>query len=142
MTNEKLGVDDYPIAERRPDLVNGGRGKGLAEIKLDRILSGAVEMEDLRITGGALRHQADIARAAGREAVARNFERAAEMAAVPQDRIMEVYELLRPGRAGDKSVLLNAAERLRQEHAAPLLAGLIEEAAEVYERRGLFKFRY
>lgn len=142
MTDEPLGVGDYPIAEMRPELVRGRRGKALAEVTLEGVIDGAVEMEDLRITDSALRQQADIARAAGRTALARNFDRAAEMTTVPQATIMQIYELLRPGRARDKSALLAAADRLRREHSAPALAALVEEAAEVYERRGLFRFRY
>jgi len=142
MSDDPLGVGDYPIAEQRPDLVRGGQGKSLDEVTLAAAVSGAIGMDDLRITDRALRQQAEIARAAGRGALADNFERAAEMVNVPQAAIMEVYELLRPGRARDKSVLLDAAERLRRDHSAPALAALVEEAAEVYDRRGLFKFRY
>ena len=58
--------------------------------------------------------QAEIARAAGRPMLAANFERAAELVDVPQDFIMSVYELLRPGRAKDKTPLLEAAQTLRE----------------------------
>ena len=138
----KLSTADFPLAEKRPDLVKGVRGKGLDEITLEGVVAGDVDMEDLRITPEALRAQAEIARAAGRPALAANFERAAEMVKVPQDTIMEIYELLRPGRAKDKGQLLSAARRLRDEFGAMRLAAFIEEAAEVYERRGLFRFRY
>ena len=37
---------------------------------------------------------------------------------------------------------LDRADRLRRDHAAEHLAAFIEEAAEVYDRRGLFKTRY
>ncbi len=106
------------------------------------MLRGDVTMADLRITAKALKQQAEIARSAERAALAGNFERASEMAAVPQAVIMEIYELLRPGRAGDKAELLAAACRLRRDHAAEALAAFIEEAAEVYASRGLFKTRY
>ena len=137
-----LSTADYPLAEKRPDLVKGVRGKGLDEITLERVVAGDVDMEDLRITPEALRAQAEIARAAGRPTLAANFERAAEMVKVPQETIMEIYELVRPGRAKDKGELLSAARRLRDEFGALRLAAFIEEAAEVYERRGLFRFRY
>jgi len=61
---------------------------------------------------------------------------------VPQTVIMQTYELLRPGRAKDRQTLLDAAERLRRDHGAERMAAFVEEAAEVYERRGLFTFRY
>jgi propanediol dehydratase small subunit len=139
---DRLSTADYPLAEKRPDLVRGARGKALDEITLASVVAGDVAMEDLRITPEALLAQAEIARAAGRPTLAANFERAAEMVKVPQGTIMEVYELLRPGRAKDKSELLSAARRLRVEFGAETLAAFLEEAAEVYERRGLFRFRY
>ena len=139
---DKLSTADYPLAEKRPDLVKGARGKRLGEITLDSVVAGEVDMEDLRITPDALLAQAEIARAAGRPTLAANFERAAEMVKLPQATIMEVYELLRPGRARDKSTLLSAAGRLRSEFGAERLALFLEEAAEVYARRGLFRFRY
>ena len=55
---------------------------------------------------------------------------------------MEVYELLRPGRARKRADLEAAASRLRQEFGAERMAAFVEEAAEVYDRRGLFTFRY
>lgn len=142
MTEARPTAQDYPLAERRPELVRGARGKSLGDISVAGLASGAVSMQDLRITPDALRQQASIARDAGRAELADNFERAAEMATIPQDVIMSFYELLRPGRAKDKEQLIAAAERLRSEYDAPLIAAFVEEAADVYERRGLFRFRY
>jgi propanediol dehydratase small subunit len=86
--------------------------------------------------------QAAIARDAGRPMLARNFERAAELAEVPQDVIMRVYEMLRPGRAKSKQELLDAAHSMRHTYGAAAIADFIAEAAEVYERRGLFVRRF
>ena len=36
MSETKLGIADYPLAENRPEIVRGKRGKGLDEITLDR----------------------------------------------------------------------------------------------------------
>ena len=135
----KLSVGDYPLAENRPELVVGKRGRRLDEITLEAVLEGRATLEDLAITGETLRHQAAIARAAGRPTLARNFERGAELVDVPQETIMRVYELLRPGRARSKVDLLAAAQSLRTAHGAHAIAAFVEEAAEVYERRGLFK---
>jgi propanediol dehydratase small subunit len=142
MSEDRLTIGDYPLAEKRPEIVRGKRGKGLEEITLDAVLDDRVALEDLRITARALRQQAEIARAAGRETLAENFERAAELVEVPQDTIMHVYELLRPGRAESKSALLAAAGELREQHGANIMAAFVEEAAAVYERRGLFKKRF
>ena len=140
--SKKLTIGDYPLSERRPELIAGRRGKKLEEITLEGVMVGDIQMEDLRITSQALRLQAEIARTAGRPTLAENFERAAELVEVPNDVIMSVYELLRPGRAADKTVLMRVASDLRRDYGATRIAAFIEEAAEVYERRGLYTFRF
>jgi propanediol dehydratase small subunit len=142
MSEERLSIADYPLAEKRPEIVRGKRGKGLDEITLEALLEDHVTLEDLRITGAALRQQAEIARAAGRGTLAANFERAAELVDVPQDTIMRIYELLRPGRAQSQDEFFAAARGLRDQYGAKGLAAFVEEAAAVYERRGLFKKRF
>ncbi len=138
----RLTKDDYPLAEKRLDLARTRRGKKLEELNLAAIEAGEVALEDLRITPEALRQQGEIARDAGRPTLARNFERAAEMVDVPQDVILRIYELLRPGRATGKADLIEAATLLRSTYKAEQMAVFIEEAADVYERRGLFSRRY
>ena len=133
---------DYPLAETQPGSVMGARGKALSGITLDVVLAGGVTMADLRITPQALQAQAEIAADAGRTALAANFRRAAELVDVPQDFIMEVYELLRPGRATSQQPLLQAAQKLRDEYGASRMADFVEEAAQTYEERGLFQHRF
>lgn len=142
MTKTSLAISDYPLAEKRPEIVAGPRGKRLDEITLDALLAGAATIEDLRITPGALEQQAEIATAAGRPTLGENFRRAAELVHVPQDVIMRVYELLRPGRAKGADELRETATMLRDTYGAKSIAIFIEEAAAVYERRGLFRRRF
>ena len=142
MSDKPLGTEDYPLAEKRAELVRGKRGKGLDEITLPAVLEGTVTLDDLGITTGALMQQAQIARAAGRPTLAQNFERSAELVGVPQEAIMRIYELLRPGRAQSKAELMAAAQDLRVTYGAEKMPAFIEEAADVYEKRGLFKARY
>jgi propanediol dehydratase small subunit len=139
---KSLTTNDYPLAEKRPDLVRTRRGKKLEDLTLAGIEAGDVALEDLRITPEALRQQAEISRAAGRPTLARNFERASELVDVPQDVILGIYELLRPGRAKGKADLLEAAKLLRETYKAEQMAVFIEEAAQIYERRGLFSKRF
>jgi propanediol dehydratase small subunit len=138
----KLAVKDYPLSEKRADLIRTRTGKPLQEITVAALRSGAATMDDLRITQDALRMQAEIATAAGRPRLGSNFERAADMVDVPQDFLLKAYELLRPGRAKSKAELLDAAKTFRDQYKAERVAAFLEEAAEVYERRGLFQFRY
>lgn len=142
MIRKPLTVADYPLAENRPDAVETNAGKTLDDITLEGVLSDRVTLQDLRITGRALRQQAEIATAAGRPTLAANFERGAELVEVPQDVIMRVYELLRPGRANSKDELSAVARDLRETYGAEGVAAFIEEAADVYERRSLYKKRF
>ena len=142
MPDTPLTAKDYPTAETRPENVIGSRGKPLSALTLEAVVNGDVEMEDLRITPRALLQQAQISRSVGRAALAGNLERAAEMTRLPQDEVMSIYELLRPGRAPSKDALLDAANRVRKDYGAQQLADFIEEAARFYELRGLFRKRY
>ncbi len=142
MTRHNLTSKDYPLAENRPDLVQGRRGKPLEAVTLAALERGDVVMEDLRITSNALELQGDIARAEGRDRLADNFDRASELVDIPQDYLMRIYELLRPGRAPDKGALLDVAQDLRTTYGAARMADFLEEAADVYADRGLFTSRY
>ncbi|CDL36747.1 Propanediol dehydratase small subunit [Citrobacter freundii] len=63
--------------------------------------------QDMRITPETLRLQAEIAKDAGRDRLAMNFERAAELTAVPDDRILEIYNALRPYRSTKDELMLS-----------------------------------
>jgi propanediol dehydratase small subunit len=136
------GVADYPLAEKRPEWVRTATGKALDDLTLDSVRAGEVTLADLAITPQALLDQAQIAQAAGRSTLARNFERAAELVGVPNEVLLAIYEKLRPGRATSRAELLERASFLRSEYGAERMAVFIEEAAEVYERRGLFSKRF
>ena len=133
---------DYPLAEKHADQIKGARGKTLSELTLAAVLDDTVTIEDLRITPKALNDQSDVSRSAGRPRLAENFVRAAELVDVPQELIMQAYELLRPGRAKSKADLVAMAKTLRDTYRATRIAAFIEEAADVYEQRGLFSKRY
>jgi propanediol dehydratase small subunit len=134
--------DSYPLAETAPETVRAKSGRPLTEITLEAVLAGEIGMEDLAIDPATLDRQAAIARAAGRATLARNFERAADLVPVPDAEIMRAYELLRPGRAKSRAELDALAAEFRDRWGATRIAEFIAEAAEVYERRGLFKFRF
>ncbi|EXL10593.1 diol dehydratase small subunit [Aquamicrobium defluvii] len=135
-------LDLYPISENAPELVVSASGMPLERLTLDEVLSGGVAAADIRISAEALRLQADIARSAGRDRLALNLERGAELVSVPQDVILETYEMLRPGRVTDPALLTARAEMLRRDYGAETIAALIDEAVAVYARRGLLRRRY
>ena len=88
----------------------------------------------------ALLQQAEIAEAAGRLMMARNLERAADIVDVPQDVVLKTHELLRPGRAevGRRICWKQPSVAARDVSGRTHGGFLSSEAAEVYERRGLF----
>ena len=138
MSGQKLyGVADFPLADTAGQDLPGQRGRVLAELTLEGVQSGALGLEDFAITPMALLAQAGIARDAGRAMLAANFERAAELVAVPQEVIMELYELLRPGRASGAGQIRARAEEMRRDYGAVKLAEFLENAALHYQRRGL-----
>lgn len=132
----------YPISENAADKAVSASGMPLAELTLDAIASERIGAADIRISADVLRLQAGIARDAGRDRLALNFERAADLVEVPQDLILDTYEMLRPGRTSEPGPLRERAELLRRDYGAHTIAALIDEAVAVYERRNLFRRRY
>lgn len=127
---------DYPLGSRRPDLVCTPSGIPLPQLGLAELREGRIPEGDLRATPETLRLQAEVARTAGRSQLAANLERAAELTALPDDFILDVYTALRPGRSRADQ-LEGWARRLEDEYGAPAVAGFVREAAAAYAARGL-----
>jgi propanediol dehydratase small subunit len=128
---------EYPLGTRRPDLVRTPSGLALSELTLEALRAGAIAAKDMRATPETLRRQGSIARAAGRTQLAESLERAAELAGVPDDLILEIYTALRPGRSTPEE-LESWARRLESELEAPRVAAFVREAWRAYDARGLF----
>lgn len=127
---------DYPLGTQRPDLLRTPTGKHLDDLTVDAVVSGELVAEDLRISSETLLMQAQIADGVGRRQLAENFRRAAEMAPMPDERVLSAYNALRPN-ASTKQELLDLAAELENDYSAARTAALIREAADVYERRDL-----
>jgi len=132
----------YPVGEKRPDSVRTRNGRPLRDLTLDNLLAGHVAASDFGITAEGLRLQAAIAERAGRPNLSQNLRRGAELVEIPDNVLLDVYELLRPGRAQSADDLRAAANQLRDTYGAKETASLLEEAALVYERRGIFQRRF
>jgi len=128
----------YPVGEKQPEQVRTPTGRPLADLTLANVLAGDVTAADFGITAEGLRRQADIAEQSGRPHLAQNLRRGAEMVAIPEEIVLEIYEQLRPGRTHSAAELRATAERVRSLYGAEATAQLIEEAATAYERRGVF----
>jgi propanediol dehydratase small subunit len=123
---------DYPLGTSRPELVRTPGGIALDELELhgERVVA-----SELRVTPDTLRLQAQVARSSGREQLADNLLRAAELAPLPDETILEIYSALRPGRS-TAAELETWAARLDGWQAAGT-AAFVREAAQVYAKRGL-----
>ncbi len=135
-TGEAFTAADYPLLQKHPEMVRTPTGKPVGDITMEAVRQGSVTGEDLRISRDMLLRQAQVAESAGKKQVAENFRRAAEMTAVPDDAVIEMYDRLRPNRA-TKTQLTDMADTLEKEYHAPMLAGLVREAADIYEKRGI-----
>jgi propanediol dehydratase small subunit len=130
---------DFPLAEKRPELVKtAGTGKPLSAITLEAVVKGDITAEEIRITPETLQLQSQVAEKAGRPQLARNMLRAAELTKVSDERILQIYNALRPYRS-TKAELLAIADELEQKYGAKINADFVREAAHVYESRGRLK---
>jgi len=129
---------DYPLGIRRPDLVKSATGKSLDDISLDKVVAGNIGFDDITISPDTLEYQAQIAESIHRPHIAANLRRAAEMTRIPDERILQMYNLLRPYRC-TKQELLDMANELESKYQAKICAAHVREAADVYEKRNRLK---
>lgn len=129
--------EDYPLAEKRPELVKTPTGKKLEEITMEQVMENKVTVEDCRISGQTLEYQAQIAESAGNTQMADNLRRAAELTAFPDERVLRIYSALRPFRSTKEELLQIAAEL--EEKGAVRNGAFVRQAAEVYEKRKKLK---
>lgn len=131
----RVGVAEYPLAEKNPDLVVSNSGRNLTDLTFDKVKSGELTAEDFRISPETLELQAQVAEDSGRPSLARNLRRAAELVPVPDERLLAIYNALRPYRS-TKQELYDIASELESKYSAKVSAGFVREAADVYESRG------
>lgn len=137
-SGKQYGVADYPLYQKHRDIIKTPSGKPLNDVSLDDIANNRIDRKDLRITAEALKMQGDVAGADGRDTLRLNFDRAAELTKIPDDRLLEMYNALRPYRS-TKSELLQIADELRTKYSANICATWFEEAAKYYESRKKLK---
>ena len=138
MTENLQYQQDYPLSEKRRDLVKTSSDKTLDDITLDAVMNGEIGSDEIRITPEILEYQAQICESINRPQLAANMRRAAELTRVPDDRLLEIYNALRPN-ISTKDELLAIASELENEYDAKINADHVREAAEVYEKRGRLK---
>ncbi|MHB9032078.1 MAG: diol dehydratase small subunit [Anaerolineae bacterium] len=125
----------YPLSEDS-HVVHSRTGKRLDELTISELRAGNLQPDDLSIHPDTLRAQAEIAEEHGFPQLAANLRRAAELALIPQKRILEMYEALRPYRTSAE-ILDALAQELEERWQAPANARLVREAAAEYRRLNL-----
>ena len=120
------------------DVRRSQRAVSPAEVTLENVRLGKISPEDLTIRRDTLLQQAGRAVAEGYPQLARNFRRAAELTAVPNDVLLAAYEKLRPYRA-TYFELLALSQEIAARYDAPETGAYIREAAEAYLDKGLLK---
>lgn len=129
---------DYPLAQKHPEWVVSPSGIPLQDITLEKVLAGEIDIDDLRITAETLRRQADIAEASGQGALAANLRRAAELTTIPNEKLLDVYNAMRPQRS-TRQELETLCEELETGYGAHETAAFIRTAIPVYESKQLFR---
>jgi len=133
-----MSEPQYPLMEHAGEQLYAFSGKRLADINSEAAARGELSADDLRIHADTLRAQAQVAEQAGYGQLAANLRRAAELTVVPNQEMLQIYELLRPNRATFEQ-LMQLANQLEQVYKAVENARFVREAAEVYRVRGLLR---
>ncbi len=118
-------------------MTRAASGRDATELTLDRLVAGELGADDVRIHPETLELQAQVAEQHGNPQLAANLRRAAELALVPEEEVLALYEALRPHRATAEE--LEALATRLERYPAPLCAALVREAAGVYASRGLLR---
>ena len=101
----KVTAANYPLAESMADQIKTPTGKDFTSLSYEKVINGELSADDMRIAPETLEMQAQVAESVHREAFAGNLRRAAELIAVPDDRLLEIYNALRPYRSTKQELL-------------------------------------
>jgi propanediol dehydratase small subunit len=107
------------------------------DFSVEAAVDGNLTLADLRMDPATLAHQAVVAEEGGNPQLAENFLRAAELALIDDEDVMQLYEALRPHRSTAEEL-----ESLRvslETRGANRCAELVGQAGVVYARRGLLR---
>lgn len=137
-SGSRVDHTNYPLSEKMTSKIKSPTGKALDDITLEALMRGDITSDDVKIAPETLEMQAQVAESIGRKAFARNLRRAAELIAIPDDRVLEIYNAMRPNRS-TKAELIAIAEEVESKYGAKINGAFIRECADVYERRQVLK---
>lgn len=125
----------YPLSETARGDVTTVTGLAVSEVTLERVLSGELGADDLRVAPDTLRQQADFAEEGGNTQLAENLRRGAELVTFSDAELLAFYDRLRPGRS--TAAELDELAASLESRGAERCAALVREARAAYHRRGL-----
>jgi propanediol dehydratase small subunit len=128
---------NYPLSQQE-ELLRSITGKKVSELTFENAMEGRINYNDFKISSETLKMQADIAESNGRIQLAKNLKRAAELVNLPNELILEIYNLLRPSNC-NKNKLLEIIKILEEKYEAIENAKFVREAVSIYELRGIFR---
>lgn len=105
-------MSSYPLGQNEADTITSKTGKKLSDITLDEVKRGNVQAEDIKISPEMLKRQGQVAKEADNPQMEANFQRASELANVPDEVILNMYNKLRPNRSTKTELVLMAQELL------------------------------
>lgn len=126
----------YPLSETMGESIRSRTECPLDELTLDNLRLGFLAPEDFLIHSATLKLQAEIARSEGYRQLAWNLLRAAELVDIPNEKLLCIYNALRPNRSTYEQ-LTSLADELQNVYNAEETAKLLREAAEIYKMFGL-----
>jgi len=133
-----MSRQQYPLGQHRADEIRSHTGVALDQFTLDAVVDGKIGPGDATIHRETLEMQARIAEESGYPEVAANLKRAAELTDIPNQRLLEIYEALRPRRR-TYFQLLALSQEIAGMYGADATARYIREAADAYRDTGLLK---
>ena len=127
----------YPLAESDAGDARTSSGRKVGEITLNAVVRGEIGPDDIRISAEVLRLQAEFAQQGGNPQLADNLRRGAELVALSDGELLDLYESLRPGRSSALE-LEQLAQRLEAGGAVLCAALVLEGARRVRAPRARF----
>ena len=119
----------YPLYKHARKDLRLPSERPLTDLSIDSLQAEKITSNDLGIHEATLQNQSRIAEEEGFPQVAENLSRAAELTRLPDEKLLEIYEALRPGRSS-QSDLEKLASEVEETYDAPLNAAFIREAAK------------
>ncbi len=133
-----MSQEKYPLGQHHAHEIRSHTGVALEQFTLEAVAAGKIGPGDATIHRETLEKQARIAEASGYPELAANLKRAAELTDIPNQRILEIYEALRPRRR-TYFQLLALSQEIAGMYGADATARYIREAADAYRDTGLLK---